>query len=58
MLLINTSIREVQAYLGHVSLETTMIYTHVILNMGRTAESPFDRLADETATEPGKSSCR
>lgn len=47
LLLHGTNIRELQQYLGHVSVETTMIYTHVIRNMGRTAESPFDLLEEE-----------
>lgn len=37
-------IREVQKYLGHESVETTMIYTHVIRGMDSTAESPLDEL--------------
>ena len=47
LLLSGVNIREVQQYLGHNNVETTMIYTHVIRNMGRTAESPFDHLPDE-----------
>jgi integron integrase len=38
------NIREVQQYPGHSSLETTMIYTHVIRNLSSTAESPLDLL--------------
>jgi len=44
MLLKNVNIREVQKYLGHESVETTMIYTHVIRGMDSTAESPLDEL--------------
>jgi integron integrase len=44
MLLKGVNIREVQKYLGHVSVETTMIYTHVIRGMDSTAESPLDEL--------------
>lgn len=44
MLLKGVNIREVQKYLGHESLETTMIYTHVIRGMDSTAESPLDEL--------------
>jgi integron integrase len=44
MLLKGTNIREVQKYLGHESVETTMIYTHVIRGMDSTAESPLDEL--------------
>ncbi len=38
------NIREVQKYLGHASMETTMIYTHVIRGMDSAAESPLDEL--------------
>ena len=44
MLLKGVNIREVQKYLGHQSVETTMIYTHVIRGMDSTAESPLDEL--------------
>ena len=44
MLLRGTNIREVQQYLGHQNVETTMIYTHVIRGMASTAESPLDEL--------------
>jgi site-specific recombinase XerD len=44
MLLKGVHIREVQKYLGHQSVETTMIYTHVIRGMDSTAESPLDEL--------------
>ncbi len=42
LLLKGVNIREVQKYLGHESVETTMIYTHVIRGMDSTAESPLD----------------
>jgi len=38
------NIREVQQYLGHASVETTMIYTHVIRGLDSTAEGPLDLL--------------
>ena len=38
------NIREVQEYLGHRSLETTMIYTHVLRTLSPTAVSPLDAL--------------
>ncbi len=44
LLMQGVNIREVQQYLGHANVETTMIYTHVIRNMTGTAESPMDRL--------------
>lgn len=37
-------IRTVQELLGHSSVETTMIYTHVTNKGGRGVHSPFDRL--------------
>ncbi len=43
-LLQGVNIREVQKYLGHASMETTMIYTHVIRGMDSAAESPLDEL--------------
>ncbi|MFA7256449.1 MAG: integron integrase [Kiritimatiellales bacterium] len=44
LLMKGINIREVQEYLGHRSVETTMIYTHVIRDMTNTADSPFDDL--------------
>jgi integron integrase len=37
-------IRTVQELLGHESVETTMIYTHVLARGGRGVQSPADRL--------------
>jgi integron integrase len=37
-------IRTVQELLGHSSVETTMIYTHVMNKGGRGVKSPFDRI--------------
>lgn len=44
LLMKGVNIREVQEYLGHQSVETTMIYTHVIHDMTNTADSPLDDL--------------
>jgi integron integrase len=38
------NIREVQSLLGHKSIETTMIYTHVLRNMSNAPQSPLDAL--------------
>jgi site-specific recombinase XerD len=38
------NIREVQNLLGHKSVETTMIYTHVMRDMKNAPQSPLDTL--------------
>jgi integron integrase len=45
LLLHGVNIREVQEYLGHNSVETTMIYTHVMRGLTSTAVSPLDLMA-------------
>jgi integrase len=35
---------QIQDYLGHVNVETTMIYTHVVRDFRRPAKSPMDLL--------------
>ncbi|MDT8391845.1 MAG: integron integrase, partial [Lentisphaeria bacterium] len=44
LLLQGTNIRQVQDYLGHANLETTMIYTHVARELMPHADSPLDTL--------------
>ena len=44
LLMTGTNIREVQELLGHKNVETTMIYTHVMREMGNKPQSPLDAL--------------
>jgi integron integrase len=44
LLLQGVNIRQVQEYMGHAKLETTMIYTHVMKELSPKADSPLDRL--------------
>jgi site-specific recombinase XerD len=37
-------LRQIQTYLGHKKVETTMIYTHVVKDMRNPATSPLDLL--------------
>jgi site-specific recombinase XerD len=44
LLMNGVNIREVQELLGHKSVETTMIYTHIMRDMANTPMSPLDVL--------------
>ncbi len=44
LLLNGVDLRQIQDYLGHNSVETTMIYTHVVKSMRNPAVSPLDML--------------
>jgi integron integrase len=44
LLMKGVNIREVQDLLGHQSVETTMIYTHVLREMANRPQSPLDLL--------------
>ena len=49
LLLNGVDIRQIQEYLGHVNVETTMIYTHVVKDMRNPATSPLDMLRRKSA---------
>ena len=49
LLLNGVDLRQIQEYLGHKSVETTMIYTHVVKSMRNPAISPLDMLDQMTA---------
>jgi len=38
---------QIQEYLVHPNVETTMIYTHVVKELRNPARSPLDMLADQ-----------
>ena len=45
LLLNGVDIRQIQEYLGHSKVETTMIYTHVVKDLRNPARSPLDLLS-------------
>ncbi len=49
LLLNGVDLRQIQDYLGHVSVETTMIYTHVVKDLRNPAISPLDLLDQMTS---------
>ena len=48
LLMKGVNIREIQDLLGHKSIETTMIYTHVLRDMQGVPQSPLDALFKES----------
>lgn len=53
LLLHGVDIRQIQEYLGHSNVETTMIYTHVVKDYRNPAVSPLDVMEAQVAASAG-----
>jgi integron integrase len=56
LLISGVNIRRIQELLGHSSVETTMIYTHVVKTLESPIESPLDRLSGSLLQPRGPAS--
>jgi site-specific recombinase XerD len=46
LLLNGVDIRQIQEYLGHADVETTMVCTHIVKDLRNPARSPLDMLQE------------